>query len=121
MKKIGFLVLFLLPFLIAAQENKFDILSNIEIQTFKNPWLSYQRIIALRPSLKDQPRDIQLLWYQEKATAENLLYFYKDFTTTVAEARKLLTKDSDLNIKTKLIFYDLVSKFLIHTYVKLAR
>lgn len=86
-------------------EEKFAILITIEEDIYQDPWQSYQRIIALRPRLADQPRRVQLLWQQQKATAENLLYFYDDFIETVAEARKLLTSESNPNIKARLIFY----------------
>ena len=89
----------------AYADEDFSIIYNIENDIYQEPWETYKRLIHLTPALKDQTRESQLLWYQQKATAENLLYFYKDFKQTVAQARKLLTSKSDINSKAKLIFY----------------
>lgn len=103
--KVLLLLVFFFSFYGYGASESFNILKNIEKDIYKNPWQSYQRIISLRPLLLQQPIATQLLWHQEKATAENLLFFQKDFVNSVAEARKLLTANSDITVKTKLIYY----------------
>lgn len=100
-------IIFTLPVFadISPVSKNFTVLENIEEQTYKNPWESYQKIISLRSELSNQTREVRLLWHYQKAIAENLLYFYDDFKTTVTEARKLLANESDKNIKAGLIFY----------------
>lgn len=69
------------------------------------PWDSYQKLIELEPDFTSASNEQQLWFLLRKSQAENLLYFYDDFTSTVQRALLLITPDSPIELIAHFKFY----------------
>ncbi len=70
----------------AAQLTDSSALKNMEHELNKQPWKSYQLLLAQVEQLEDMSPDYKLWWLLRKAQAENLLYFFEKFERTVDQA-----------------------------------
>ncbi len=86
-------------------DTKFDLAALPGVEEInREPWLNYNKIIAMEPLVFAEKKEVQLLLLIRKAQAENLLYFYKDFVKTV----KLIEQQLDHQTPIK---YSAISKF----------
>jgi diguanylate cyclase (GGDEF)-like protein len=79
--------------------------SNMDAEIYLEPWLSYQKLVGLESESSSFNELDYLWWLLRKAQTENLLYFYDDFYATVAKAQKLITKDTSIEIQSRLNIY----------------
>lgn len=95
----------MLVFSFAVQANPLDFLRHAEKQTNIAPYSSYQTLLALESEAIDAGREIELRWLKEKAYAENSLYFYQEFSTTVRRAYQLIDVNTDTEIVASFMLF----------------
>jgi len=91
----------LIPMSVAQAQTQLN-LTNMDEDIFRQPWKSFERIMALKPQLSSMDETQQLWWLVRKAQSENLLYFHGEFTKTVKQALQLINDNSPLEIKARL-------------------
>jgi len=104
--RLFFNVLILLGLLSAASlearaEAEIDYV-NMEDEINREPWLSYQKLLAQESNIQASSVEERLWWLLRKAQAENLLYFHKDFTKTVDHAQTLVSSQTPIIIASML-------------------
>ncbi len=87
---------------IASDRFEFSEMGN---EIYLQPWLSYQKIIAMQSVAESYDESQYLWWLVRKAQTENLIYFYDDFTATVKQAISLVTPQTSLTIQAHLNLY----------------
>ena len=92
------LLILLLSFPITALADKRVNFIDMDHEIYLEPWLSYQKLIGLQSEAESYDELDYLWWLLRKAQAENLIYFYDDFSRTVKQANNLVTTDTPLAI-----------------------
>ena len=67
----------------ATQLTDISVLKNMEHQLNKEPWETYQILLAQTEKLADMSPNYKLWWLLRKAQAENSLYFFDIFFDTL--------------------------------------
>ena len=98
------LIIVLLSFPLAAADTRVNFI-DMDHDIYLEPWLSYQKIIGLQSDAESYDELTYLWWLLRKAQAENLVYFYDDFTRTVKQASKLVTAETPLAIQARLSLF----------------
>jgi two-component system cell cycle response regulator len=80
-------------------------LSDMDEEIHQQPLRSYQQILTLENTFSDMTKLQQLWWLSRKAQSENLLYFYKDFNKTVAQAIALIDTETPAKIQSNLYIF----------------
>jgi len=90
---------------VSSEENLLNVqaidLENMDHAIFIEPWLSLQKISQLQSTLPTMSRQNKLWWLIRKAQCENLLYFFTEFDQTLAQANKLITEQTPLEIQAQ--------------------
>lgn len=85
--------------------------SQMDSEIYLEPWQSYQKLIGLQSAAEHYSEPKYLWWLMRKAQAENLIYFYDDFSKTVAQAIKLITSETPLAVQARLnLFLGLIHR-----------
>ena len=84
----------------------------------REPWLTYQKILTLEKTFVTMNDEQQLWWLLHKAQCENLLYFFDEFKSTVAQARQLINQETPLEISSRLNVYAGIAARLNVEYAK---
>ncbi|MGB1201453.1 MAG: tetratricopeptide repeat protein, partial [Cognaticolwellia aestuarii] len=105
------LIILLLSFSITALADKRVNFIDMDHEIYLEPWLSYQKLIGLQSEAESYDELDYLWWLLRKAQAENLIYFYDDFSRTVKQANNLVTTDTPLAIQARLsLFQGLIER-----------
>ena len=105
------LLILLLSFPITALADKRVNFIDMDHEIYLEPWLSYQKLIGLQSEAESYDELDYLWWLLRKAQAENLIYFYDDFSRTVKQANNLVTTDTPLAIQARLsLFQGLIER-----------
>ena len=105
------LLILLLSFPIAALADKRVNFIDMDHEIYLEPWGSYQKLIGLQSEAESYDELDYLWWLLRKAQAENLVYFYDDFSRTVKQANNLVTTDTPLAIQARLsLFQGLIER-----------
>jgi diguanylate cyclase (GGDEF)-like protein len=105
------LLILLLSFPIAALADKRVNFIDMDHEIYLEPWVSYQKLIGLQSEAESYDELDYLWWLLRKAQAENLIYFYDDFSRTVKQANNLVTTDTPLAIQARLsLFQGLIER-----------
>ena len=98
-------VIILLSFSVASIANEPIDFKNMEDEIYLKPWQSYQKIIGLESAAQSYDELTYLWWLLRKAQTENLIYFYDDFSSTVAKASGVVSSKTPLEITARLSLY----------------
>jgi hypothetical protein len=66
----------------------------------QEPWSSYQQLKAFESEIQNSSTENRLWFLLRKAQTENLLYFFEDFSKTVALAQGLVSSDTPMKIQS---------------------
>ncbi|MBO9489386.1 diguanylate cyclase [Endozoicomonas sp. G2_1] len=103
--KKGGIPAFMLVFSFVAQADQLDFLKHAEQQTNTAPYSSYQTLLSLESEAVDSGPETELRWLKEKAYAENSLYFYQEFDTTVRRAYQLIDVNTEAEIVASFMLF----------------
>ena len=82
----------------AAQLTDSSALQNMEDELNKQPWKTYQLILTQAEQVDQMSAHYKLWWLLRKAQAENLLYFFDKFKTTVDQAQESINLQTSARI-----------------------
>lgn len=106
----GFIIFFLSHVGGALANESIDF-SEMDNEIYLQPWQSYQKLIGMQSEAARFDESKYLWWLVRKAQTENLIYFYDDFSKTVAQAVKLVTAETPLIIQARLnLFLGLIKR-----------
>ncbi|UUO23250.1 diguanylate cyclase [Colwellia sp. M166] len=105
------LIILLLSFPLTTLADKHVNFIDMDHEIYLEPWLSYQKLIGLQLEAKSYDELHYLWWLLRKAQAENLIYFYDDFSRSVKQANNLVTTSTPLAIQARLsLFQGLIER-----------
>tara|TARA_R110001599_G_scaffold79430_1_gene215204 strand:- start:1206 stop:3065 length:1860 start_codon:yes stop_codon:yes gene_type:complete len=99
------LIIILLSIAVASKANEAINFQDMDHDVYLKPWQSYQKIIGLESAAQSYDELTYLWWLLRKAQTENLIYFYDDFSQTVAQANGLISANTPLAITARLSLY----------------
>ena len=99
------LIILLLSFPLAVVADTRVNFIDMDHDIYLEPWLSYQKLIGLQSDAESYDELTYLWWLLRKAQAENLIYFYDDFTRSVKQANNLVTAETPLAIQARLSLF----------------
>lgn len=82
----------------AAQLTDSTALKNMEHELNKQPWQTYQLLLTQTEQLEDMSPHYKLWWLLRKAQAENLLYFFDEFKSTIDQALSSISQQTPARI-----------------------
>lgn len=99
------LIILLLSFpFTAIADNRVNFI-DMDHDIYLEPWRTYQNLISLQSAAESYDELSYLWWLLRKAQAENLIYFYDDFSRSVEQANKLVTVKTPLVIQARLSLF----------------
>lgn len=82
----------------AAQLTDSSALQNMEHELNKQPWKTYQQLLTQDEQFEDMSPRYKLWWLLRKAQAENLLYFFDEFKSTIDQAVASVSQQTSARI-----------------------
>lgn len=89
----------------ATQLTDISVLKNMEHQLNKEPWETYQILLAQTEKLADMSPNYKLWWLLRKAQAENSLYFFEKFEQTIEQAMASVNQQTPAKITVNIDFF----------------